>query len=731
MKLTKAISVLSALLILVSAFSGCGAKKSIAELKYDSNPEIKTLSSQIIAENDKLKLDYNEEFRSISITNKITGKVWSNVVLDEKGETETTSTLSISVQNMQIYQYATYNSGLNDNVKVSVEKIENGIKYTYYFDDLKISVPVSYTLASDSLKISVDSTQIAEGDEKFRLAYVAPSPRLCSVHQDSEGGYLFLPFGGGALVDVADNANAPRKYNTGPDNFIALSTEYSGNLPETASMPIYGAKDGNDAIFCIGEESPAALGLEVTAGEKTTDYAVVNPRMYVVDYDYTKAKAEASGDVRQLSKRTDKVISIACYFLENEKANYMGMADYFKSYLEKNGYIEKSEFNKSPYSVTVLGGVMSTESIFGIPSKTLKTLTTLNRAQEIISELSQSTKYNPVVRLEGYGETGINYGKIAGGFKINSKLGSKKDIKSLEKYAADNNIALFMNFEMSKFSKSGNGFAYKKDSAKTAILHPADKSGLNVPLRDANLETSYRLLARDKQSVAVDKLIKTVDKFEIKGVNLSSLGTLAYSDYDEENTYPLSYNSEKESKEYIAKLRKNGNKVSGTASAYFAAGLVDAVFDVYLEGDGRYVTDRSIPFYQIVFSGVTPMYSEALNIATYPQKTLAAAAASGVGISFTVLDNFHISYMETQAKKLYACDYESNKDMINTYVEKYADVYNAICGLRIVDYQIKENGVTATTFENGSVIYVNHTSRDAASDVGTLKGYEFKLGGVK
>ena len=50
---------------------------------------------------------------------------------------------------------------------------------------------------------------------------------------------------------------------------------------------------------------------------------------------------------------------------------------------------------------------------------------------------------------------------------------------------------------------------------------------------------------------------------------------------------------------------------------------------------------------------------------------------------------------------------------------------------RIVDYQIKENGVTATTFENGSVIYVNHTSRDAASDVGTLKGYEFKLGGVK
>ncbi|MBR5223943.1 MAG: hypothetical protein IKV81_07255 [Clostridia bacterium] len=718
------------MLILVSAFSGCGAKKA-TELKYDSNPEIKTLSSQTIAENDKLKLDYNEEFRSISITNKISGKVWSNVVVDENGETESTSTMSISVQNMQIYQYASYYSGLNDNVKVSVEKIENGIKYTYYFDDLKISIPVSYTLASDSMKISIDPTKIAEGDKNYRLVYAAPSPRLCSVHQDSKEGYLFVPFGGGALVDVADSANAPRKFNTGPSNFASLSTEYSGNSPDTAVMPVYGAKDGSDAIFCVGEQSPSTLGLEIAAGEKTTNYAIVNPRIYFVDYDYTKGKAASSGDVRQLSKRTDKEITIGCYFLENEKANYMGMADCFRNYLEKNGYLEKSEFNKAPYSVTVLGGVMSTESILGVPNKTLKTLTTISRAQEIISELSQSTKYNPVVRLEGFGETGINYGKIAGGFTISSKLGSKKDIKSLEKYAADNNIALFMNFEMSKFSKSGNGFAYKKDSAKTAILHSADKSGVNVPLRDANPDSAYRLLARDKQGEAVKKLINAVNKFDISGVNLASLGTLAYSDYDEKNTYPLSYKAESEPKEYISQLRENGNKVSGTASAYFAAGLVDTVFDVYLDGDGNYVTDKNIPFYQIVFSGVTPMYSKALNTEAYPQKTLAAAAASGVGISFTVLDNFHISYMETKAAKLYACDYESNKDMINTYVKNYADIYNAICGSRIVDYQIKENGVTVTTFENGSVVYANQTSRDAASDVGTLKGYEFKLGGVK
>ena len=85
--------------------------------------------------------------------------------------------------------------------------------------------------------------------------------------------------------------------------------------------------------------------------------------------------------------------------------------------------------------------------------------------------------------------------------------------------------------------------------------------------------------------------------------------------------------------------------------------------------------------------------------------------------------------METNVEKLYACDYDSNIDRIKSYVEKFAEVYKATIGSKIVNYEIAENGVTITTFENGSVVYVNHNSKEVETKIGTLKGYEFKLGG--
>ncbi len=732
MKLIKPISVLLAVLVLISSFtalSGCKTKKLNAE--YDSS-NIKTLASQTVAENDKLKLDYDNTYHVVSITNKESGKVWSTLNKREDGSYETTATLDATVQDMEIYQSVSltgetpYNDG-----KISVEKIENGVELTYYFEEQKIAIPVAYTLAEDSMKLTIDSSKIVEGDPKFRLVNAKPTPNMCEIPDEAEDSYLLLPSGSGALIHVGDDADAARNPSLGPVSATALSSEYSADSTETTRMPVFGAKWGNDAFFCIAEKSPGAVGVSASAGDKRSDFASITPNVYFIDYDYLEGKAANAGSFRQLSERTQNVITIGYYFLSNEKANYMGMAECFKNYLTKKGLIEKKEANTSPYSVTLYGGVLTTKSIIGIPVTSLKTMTTLKRAQEIVSELSELTAKNPVVRLEGYGESGVNYGKIAGGFEIDSKLGNKKDIKAIEDYAKQNDISLYFNFETIKYAKSGNGFSYNSDAAKTAILHTAEKSGVGVPLRDAVAVNSYRFLARNQQGKVIDKLLKFTNKQSISGINLSSLGKFAYSDYDKKFTYSLSDKTEEDTKELITQIKENGNKVSGSASSYFAAGIVDTIFDVNLNPNGSYLYDQEIPFYQIVFSGVTPMYSEALNTVSNPKEIMARAASTGLGLSFSVIDQFHISYMQTNAKKLYACDYEANKEFITTCVEQYKDVYAAICGAVITNYEIMDNGVTVTTFENGCKVYANISAFEAESDVGTLAAYEFKLGGDK
>ena len=762
MKFKRIFSVISIILILASLFSGCG---KATKIQFNDNPEVQSLPSQTIAETDELKFDFINEVDNknssandqkmaigVVITDKKTGKVWSTLERDDDGSYLCTATLNLSVQDTESYQIGKVSNGEfnepardeNDEViydeyympvyesvlKVDSKKIDNGVELTYYFLKYKISVPLTYRLVDNSLKISIDSSKIAEGSSQYKLRSATVVPTLARVSDKSKNAYLLVSTSGGAgIMNAQDTVEGSRDMTAGASNYISLSTESSLNGPKTARFPIFGAKEGKNAIFCIAEETSGALGYSASAGSTSSSYASIVPEFYFTDSDYTAARKESQGSIYQLSERTQDTITLGCYFLNGKDANYMGMAECYRNYLNKNGYIEKSEVSQSPYAVDVLGGVMTTSSILGIPKKTLKTLTTVDKAQSIIEELTNLTSYKPVVCLTGFGESGINVGKIAGGFKVASKLGNKTDIKSIQQYAKDNGVSLYTDFEMAKFSESGNGFSYKADSAKTAILHYADKTGTNVVLRDSDESNQYRILSRARQGDVVDKVIKTTDKLGISGINLSTLGSVVYSDYTDAEKYAISANSDKDFKEYMTKLRNSGKSVSGKASTFFAAGLVDTVFDVDLSDYRRYMVDYSIPFYQMVFSDVTPLYSTAINTSDNPNKTIASAAATGTGISFKIVDKFELSYMETNADKLYACEYAAIKDSVKESVNKFATVYNATSGSKIVDYKISDNNVSVTTFENGAVVYANHSNKTVKTKVGKLGGYEFKLGG--
>ena len=730
MTLKKIVSVLMVVLLAVSVMAGCEGRSFVVD-KYDENPEIETLSSQVVAENERFTLEYNDEFKGIFLTNKATGKVWSNLTFDENNEPQATSTLNISLQEMNKYQSVfKYGIGPYENGKISVKKVDNGVELTYYFDDVKVSVPVKYTLSSDSMKMSIDASKIKEGHPLYRLVYAVPSPRLCEVNINVEDSYIFTPYGNGSMVSTKVTVDGERRYDGKPENYTSLDTSSSRDYSETARMPIYGMKVGEDAMFCIAEETPSSLGVTFSAGDKTSNYAIVYPNLYVADYDYFQARSKNSGVVRQISARTKDTITIGCYPLDGEDANYNGMADCYRNYLKKNGYLTESKIEKAPYSLTVMGGVMSTSSVMGIPVSTLKTLTTVADTEEIIGDVTETVGQKPIVVLKGYGESGINVGKIAGGYKIASEIGTEKEYKALLNYANDNKYSLFTDFEMLKYSESGNGFSYSRGAAKTAVLHAAEKFNLTVPLRQYDEKHPYHILSRHKTGQAVDKLIEFTDKIGISNISISTLGTVTYSDYyDEEKPYAIASKTGSEFKEYIKTFKESDKAVAGNASAYYAAGLLDVVFETDLEGDGSYQYEHQVPFYQMVFSGVTPMYTEAINLEAQPEKTIMQAATVGMGLGFTVVENFETSYMETNAEKLYGCVYDSVKDRIKEYVKDYSEVYAQIGGVKVENYEILENGVTVSTFANGKVVYANQTANTVETEVGTLGAYEFKLGG--
>lgn len=714
------VCVLSVLLL-----AGCGESSTQS---YNENAKILSVGSGVVASNGKLELMWDDNLKCVLLKNKETGKVWSNIPYDAYLRGEEYSTLDVAVQNMQDYQTDKVSSA---DFKISCEKIDNGIRLTYYCDSKRFSIPVEFVLRDDSVRLSIDASKIVEDEQNAKIYYAAPSSKFCSVLQTAEDAYIFAPYGTGALINTGFLPDGKRRIESSGRNVASLSTRNTVDSGENSNFQVFGIKDGSDSLLCIAEDCPGAVGIHFLAGDRQSDYTSIYPVFYFVDTDSVKGRAANSGDVTQLSSRSQSLMSVGFYPLSGENSDYNGMALRYRKYLSDSGFIKENSSSKnfdSPYAVTVLGGVKTTSSILGIPVSTLKPMTTFSTAQKMISELVDNIGIKPVVRLVGFGKDGVNIGEVAGGYAFSSKLGSNKDRASLEEYCSNNDIPLYTQFELLKYSKTGSGFSYTFNSAKTATLHSAEQKGVNIPLRDFNEDLSYRLLSRSKITSAVNKLISFADKKNVSGVCLSSLGEISYSDYGDGEKYSTTALMDTDTKEYVERIIESGHSVSGSAATYFAAGLMDAVFESPLDTSGLYQVEKDIPFYQIVFAGTTPLYSAPINFDSNPERKIMLAAASGTGLGFSLIDEFDKTYMEDNVYRLYGCVYDKNKDYIKSVVSEYSKVFSQVAGSAIKRYDIIDDNITKTTFENGKVIYANHSSKEADSPVGVLGGYGFKIG---
>lgn len=721
----KFVSIILSLIIMTVLFSGC--QKNTWITGYDTDSKTTMINSAVVAENGNFTLSFDSDNLNVSLLCKSNETVWNTVPDNDKIKADEKSTLNIRVQDAQVRTESTHYSSAA--TRVSAEKTENGVTITYYFDEVKISVPVTYTLREDSLLLSVDGKNVKQGSKRYQLIAAQPAPMMCRLSVDAENSYIFAPSGLGGTISNKITPDTTRKLSGTGANIASISTESITNDYDSSGFRCYGLKNNTSGIFCIAEDTPAAVGVNVTAGDKLKKYSTVFPTFYFTDYDYFYGISVTDGLIKQLSTHYDGIVSVGLYPLSEENADYNGMAKCYREYLTRKGFItdNKKVNASSPYSVTYLGGVLTTSSIAGIPQKTLKKMTTFEEAQKITQELTEDIGIAPVVRLSGFGTTGINIGAVAGGYKFASKLGSDNTRLDFEKYCKENNINLYTGFNLIFYGKSGKGFSYSMDSAKTAILKAAEISGVTIPLRDFDKSSSYRILSRDSLSEAVSKLIDVAGKKGVSGIALSDLGKVSYSDYSKGSEYAVSAKIECETKSYIENISSNGHNVAVSGGTYFSTGISDIVFDAPIEPSGRGVFENEIPFYQMVFHGITPMYSSAINTATDVNYKIMLAASTGTGLGFSIVNDFENSYMQTNADKLYAMLYDDNVDLIKNSLAKYEDIYRSVENSKIIRYDVLENNITKTTFENGICIYANHSSKEQESPVGVIKGYDFVM----
>ena len=79
--------------------------------------------------------------------------------------------------------------------------------------------------------------------------------------------------------------------------------------------------------------------------------------------------------------------------------------------------------------------------------------------------------------------------------------------------------------------------------------------------------------------------------------------------------------------------------------------------------------------------------------------------------------------------ELYSTVYSSLPDVLIERISSYKEFYGQIAGVKIDKYEMISDELSATYFENGIILYANHSDNKTESPLGMLSAYEIKWKG--
>ncbi len=732
------------LLVCVTAvltMTACAGKRIWTPDSFDDMAVSEKPADGVVAENDAYCMEWNSGYCGISLTEKATGRRWGTTPsmegrpeVDEYGLPVTVHPQLESAIIVKYLNEATYveeqvvaRTGAVNKGRIRASGIENGIHVEYYFDEVKIMVPVDYRLRADSVEVRIDAKKIQENENK--ITSIAVAPFWCSAENDSEDSYLFFPSGSGALIPTETQSQPGIRYTAsvyGDD--VTMTKSDLVTTEKSVRLPVYGAKSKDTATLAIIEASAESADISTVVGAGALGYSSVYTVFQLRGYSTNIAKFLIGSQKMHVfaENMIDTPLVVGFYPLTGERANYSGMAQVYREYLMGQGSLTGKLSEETDLNVTLVGGTMINKSFLGIPYKELLPATTLKDANGILEEISAQTGTKISAKLLGYGKTGIVTSDYAGGFKINKNLGTKKELAVLNRSCTENGISLYMDFDLIRLKKSSAGYSNFFDAAYSALYKVAYGYEYDVVTRGYRSDSRYSFLSRGLLADGAEQLMEKTEDWELAGVSLSSLTNLAYSDYSgDESTRYHSKGTIAADVSEILKTVSGKYKIAAEDANAYAAAQADVIFNAPVSSSGELIFGEDVPFYQMVYKGYVSLAGESINMASDPRKQLLRMIESGCGLHYTLTAEYHTEFTDTQSYLFFGSLYGDVKDSMFASYEEVKAYYAAINGAAIVSHRILDNGIRQTVFDNGVTVYVNDSEESLTSPLGEIKALDY------
>ena len=585
-----------------------------------------------------------------------------------------------------------------DEVTESLPLFKIALEFKLTDEGYVISVPVESLIdASTVTKEKVGE----ENYKKFAGIYQMYSLKLCpymTYVDNSQDGYIVVPDGSGAVINFNNG-----KVSTVSGRYYGVDNAYVNEI-ETGERPNLLLGMYAFVNTTAGKESGLIAAIEKGGGQFTLTAGVNNKNNFAnLDVELRSTERVATGTISSNTsfKKYDKTLTgtdlVVNYIITDENnVDYDSIAKIYRDYLiKREGLTTKDNTNELLTDLTFLGAFDKYALLLGIKYKTTGTLTTFDQAQEILDELLNNKVSNISVSYKGWTSENLEY-ELGGALTISNKLGKTTTMNKFYEYCVQKNVTFYP--ELSITSAKGYDFSFGSLKYSTrgvgneqAIHYPYD---LSTGRQDKKVAPTYYISPLYYNSIS-EKLVSDFNKLNIwsskqnGGFYLSDLGNSWVGNY--RNGYQV-YGGEAVyyQQEAISTLAE-GNQIKISAPCDYAFKYVDVAVNVPVGTTMYTVYDYTIPFYQLVISGLFDYTTTNVN-----------------GSENRSREYYFAKALETGSNLSYMLSYEDPAILLETDYTEYYQVYYKNWMETIINFtkEINELGIHSCTLTNHEIVTV-------------------------
>ena len=622
--------------------------------------------------------------------------------------------------------------GVKDNLKSKFEGFFENAGYTMeeYQEDKELyageaisdkpvfNVTMEYSLDEDDLIVNIPMDEIqCKSDYPLLNLNVLP---FFGAGGTKDEGYLLVPEGGGAIINFNNGKTAQNSYYAsmygwdmaqGRDSLVHETCAYYG---------AFGIAKGDSSFLCMLEDGASYASIQADISGRNNSYNYANAQYNIMHREQCDVADKYNGEMFTYVEDIPKEDIRQRYrFVDSNE--YSDMAGAYRNYLtDKYGSAFEANVDAEvPVTVEVVGAVDKIEQICGVPVRKPLKVTSYSEAEELLKELKAAGMNNVSVKLSGWMNGGIKQ-SILKKVKLISRLGSKKDLESLIAYANDNEIALYLDgiTNYAYNSKVTDGFLQFRDAARMVSKEKAELSEFStIWYGEVDWKDPYYLL---KPSVILDmmeNLAGAASKYEAAGVSLRDTGYALSADYNEKQMVTRE-EAKKQQINELQKIKDQGLGVMTNMGNDYTLGQTDFITNMDLNGSVYTILDETVPFYQMAIHGFVNYAGEPLNLTGDSQEELLKSAEYGAALSFTYMKEDPTELQNTYYTQYFGANYDGWKDKMTEIYSRYSQDLSGIFAQQMTAHDLLDEGVTSTTYADGTIVYVNYNYEDYTTEDG-------------